>query len=131
MRGGGGWDIAPVPAGGGGSSAAAVVSLGGDPGEPAHERRPSRLRCALPDLRVVEWRLRAPRSGLPSPRPERGVDAFFVIDGELEATVGETRRTAGEGSLITVPRGDAYALAPSGPSGARLLGLHTPVSPRL
>jgi quercetin dioxygenase-like cupin family protein len=84
------------------------------------------LRCALPDLRVVEWHLRGPHPELPFHRQDREVDSFLVIEGELEAMLAGTTQTVGPGTLISVPRGVQHTLDYRGPERARLLSLHTP-----
>jgi mannose-6-phosphate isomerase-like protein (cupin superfamily) len=120
------WDIAAVPAGGGRPAGTAIVSpgAGGTRLEPGG--RPCRLRCALPDLCAVEWRLRGPQQALSFHHRGHGADSYFVIEGELEATVAGTTRTVGPDTLISVPAGAPHALAPSGRERVRLLGLRTP-----
>jgi mannose-6-phosphate isomerase-like protein (cupin superfamily) len=77
------WDIAPVPADGGLSASEAIISseVGGERLKVGNQ--PCRLRCALPDLCVVEWQIRGSRPKLPLPDHDRRVDSFFVIEGGL------------------------------------------------
>jgi mannose-6-phosphate isomerase-like protein (cupin superfamily) len=120
------WDIAPVPAGGGLPASEAVIDFDADGELLQLENRLRRLRCSLPDLRVVEWHLHGPQHDLPFRRPSGRVDSFFVIEGELEATLAGTTRTVGPDTLIAVPRGVRCTLHHHGPGRARLLVLHTP-----
>src|SRR5205807_3290433 len=76
-----------------------IVSPGG--GDKAAEGRNElcRVRCALPDIRVVEWHLHGSHLDLPFHHQDRGVDSFFVIEGVLEAVLGkrsEERRVGKE-----------------------------------
>jgi quercetin dioxygenase-like cupin family protein len=119
------WDISGVPADGGLPASAAVVSP-----DPGGERlgaanRPFRLRCALPELSVLDWHLAGPHLDLPPRRADR-FDSYFVIEGEVEAILAETRQTVGPGTLISVPGGVEPALELRASTRARVLGLHTP-----
>jgi quercetin dioxygenase-like cupin family protein len=120
------WDISAVPAEGGLPASEAIVSpyLGGEPLESGN--RLCWLRCALPDLCVVEWHLRAPHPDRPFHHQDRQVNSFFVIEGELEVTLAATRQTIGPGTLISVPRGVQPTLNHHGHGCARMLSLHTP-----
>jgi hypothetical protein len=84
------------------------------------------LRCALPDICVVEWHVRGPHPDLPSHDQGGGVDSYLVIEGELETMLAGRRQTAGPGTLISVPRGVQHTLNHRGPKRARVLSLHTP-----
>jgi mannose-6-phosphate isomerase-like protein (cupin superfamily) len=120
------WDISEVPAEGGLAPSDAIVSP-----EVGDERlesgsRGSRLRCALPDLCVVEWHLDGPHADLPLHDQDGRVDSFFVIEGELEAVLAGTRQTVGPDTLISIPRGAERSLDFCGSGHARILSLHTP-----
>jgi mannose-6-phosphate isomerase-like protein (cupin superfamily) len=122
------WDIAPVPAGGGRPVRDAIVSRdgSGERLELGNGDGVGLLRCALPDLTVVEWQLSGAFPDL-SPLPgDRGVDSFFVIEGELEATVAGAGQTVGPGTLISLSRGTRFTLSRRGLGPARVLSLHTP-----
>jgi quercetin dioxygenase-like cupin family protein len=120
------WDIFAVPADGGPSAATAIVSPGVSGMPDGAGNRLSRLRCVLPDLRVVEWHLSG-HAELPLHQPGRRAGAFFVIDGELEAMSGGTRRTVVAGTVICPPPGEKFTLTGRGP--ARVLSLHTALDP--
>ena len=115
------WDISAVPVGGGLPASRAIVST-----EAGGERVGCWLRCALPDLCVVEWHLRVPHQDLPFHQQDRRVDSFFVIEEELEAMLAGARHTVGPGTLISVPRGVPHTLSYRGYERARMLSLHTP-----
>jgi uncharacterized protein len=116
------WDISPVPADGGLPASAAVVSpsVGDEPLGSGDGL--GRLRCALPDLRVVEWNLRGPHADLPLHLLGHRVALLFVIEGELEATFGGMPQAIGPDTLVSVPRDERQTLQCHG--RARVLSLH-------
>lgn len=120
------WDISEVPADGGPPASEAIVSpdLRGE--RPESGNRLCWLRCALPDMCVVEWHLRGPHLDLPSHHQDRRVDSVFMIEGQLEVMLAGTRQTVGPGTLISVPRCVQHTLNHRGPERARMLSLHTP-----
>ena len=120
------WDISAVPADGGRPANEAIVSPDAGGERPASGNRLCRLRCALPDLRVVEWHLHGPDSDLQLHHHNSQVDSFFVIEGELEAMLAGARQTVGPGTLISVPRGVQYTLDHRGSGRARMLSVHVP-----
>jgi mannose-6-phosphate isomerase-like protein (cupin superfamily) len=120
------WDISPVPADGGLPASHATVSHDLPGADRAAESPPSRLRCALPDLHVAEWHLHGPHLNLPFQHRYRGVDSFFVIEGELDALLAGTTHTVRQETLISVPHGVQYAINYRGPNHTRVLSLHTP-----
>ena len=98
------WDISAVPASGGLPGGEAVVSPEGSGERLTSENWQCRLRCALPDLCVVEWELGRSHPELPFHDLGSGtVDSFFLIEGELEAMLAGTRQTVGAGTLISAP----------------------------
>jgi quercetin dioxygenase-like cupin family protein len=119
------WDIAKVPATGGLAASEAIVSPNHADEAGETESQPCRLRCAVPDLRVVEWHLHGPCLNLPFHHHDRWVDSFFVIEGELEAMLAGTAHTVGPGTLISVPRGVQHTINCRGPRRARILSLQT------
>jgi mannose-6-phosphate isomerase-like protein (cupin superfamily) len=94
--------------------------------EAGGERLESGNRLCWPDLCVVEWHLRRPHPALPFHHHDRQVDSFFVLEGELEATLAGTRQILGPGTLISVPSGVQHMLNYRVPERARMLSLHTP-----
>jgi quercetin dioxygenase-like cupin family protein len=121
------WDISPIPADGGLPTSEAIINrdLAGECRAGKHQQ--CRLRCALPDLRVIEWRLHGPPRNLPLHQQEPRVDSFFVIAGELEATLAGTAHTVGPGTLISIPPGAQHTIHYRGSNRARILSLHRPI----
>lgn len=120
------WDIAAVPASGGLPGSEVVVSPEGGGERLASENWQCRLRCALPDLCVVEWELGRSHPELPFHDRGSTVDSFFLIEGELEAMLAGTRQRVGAGTLISAPGSGDLAFDYRGPEPARILSLHTP-----
>jgi len=119
------WDISAVPADGGLSASAAIVSPSRAGERREVENQPCRLRCALPDLRVGDRRLRGPHPlDLPLHTQGSQIDTFLILDGAVEATVAGTTQTVGPGTLISSPRTVQPTLRQREP--AQILSLHTP-----
>jgi quercetin dioxygenase-like cupin family protein len=108
LRGEDGFDSDDPPADGGRSAADATVSSAG----PELGREP---QLAVAEL-VAE-----PGFEL-EPQLRDGVDAFFVLSGEIELTLGEERSRAGAGTWIVAPQ----ALRNPGRARARLLNVRAP-----
>ena len=120
------WDISGVPADGGLPASEAIVSLetGGERAKPGHKL--DRLRCALPDLCVVEWNFSGQHPDIPFHHDDSRVDTFFMLEGELDATLTGTKQTVGPDTLISVPRGVHFELESCGPEPTRMLSFHAP-----
>jgi mannose-6-phosphate isomerase-like protein (cupin superfamily) len=118
------WDVAAVPAAGGLSASEAIVSS--DPGGPLSEPGHSDcwVRCALPDLRVVEWHLREPHA-LTFRGQDDCVEVLLVIEGEPQVILPELRHSHGPGTLISVPRPGSCTLQHRRSGGLRILSLQT------
>jgi quercetin dioxygenase-like cupin family protein len=54
------------------------------------------------------------------------VDAFFVLEGEVEFTLADRAVRAGPGMLVAVPPGTVHGFGTPGPGRARVLNLHAP-----
>jgi len=118
------WDIAPVPAHGGLPASAAILSPATANHRP-HPGDPCRPRCALPELRVIEWRLNRSRTTVPLHTHHRRHNILLVLDGELHATLAGTRHTSPPAPSSPSPRSAAHGRDYHGPQPARLLSLHT------
>jgi quercetin dioxygenase-like cupin family protein len=67
-----------------------------------------------------------PRSGPPPHVHHREDEAFWVLEGELEVLVGESRFRAGAGSFVHLPRGVLHSYRNVGAGSARFLTLVVP-----
>jgi quercetin dioxygenase-like cupin family protein len=54
------------------------------------------------------------------------VDSFYVLEGEVEFTVGTETVRAGPGTFLAVPPGARHGFANPGPVRAKILNLHAP-----
>ena len=98
------WDISAVPASGGLPGSEAVVSPEGGGERLTSENWQCRLRCALPELCVVEWELGRSHPELPFHDLGSTVDSFFLIEGELEAMLAGTTPDRRRRHAISVSR---------------------------
>ena len=101
-----------------------VVS-GPDDGE-RHERdnRTITIRVDLPGLSINEIEFDE-TFVVPPHEHDDHVDAFYVLDGEVEFTVGEDTILAGPGTLLAAPPGARHGFR--GVRGtARVLNFHAP-----
>jgi mannose-6-phosphate isomerase-like protein (cupin superfamily) len=62
----------------------------------------------------------------PPHRHTNAQEAFFVLDGEVEFTLGTETVRGGPGTFVLVPGGPAHTFGNPGPAPARTLVLHTP-----
>jgi quercetin dioxygenase-like cupin family protein len=54
------------------------------------------------------------------------VDSFYVLEGEVEFTVGDDVVRAGPGTFVLAPPGTRHGFRNPGPGRARVLNLHAP-----
>jgi quercetin dioxygenase-like cupin family protein len=57
---------------------------------------------------------------------ELEVDSFYILDGELDFTLGDQIVRAGPGTFVSAPPGAVHGFKCPGPGRARFLNLHTP-----
>jgi quercetin dioxygenase-like cupin family protein len=101
----------------------AVVSR---PGEGERLDAEHLIKLALPELDVLEFSVGADYAG-PGPHfHEHHVDAFFVLEGELEFRAGEDTVHALPGSSVCVPPGVVHSFTTAEAKGARFLNVHAP-----
>jgi mannose-6-phosphate isomerase-like protein (cupin superfamily) len=67
-----------------------------------------------------------PQGGPPPQIHHRADEAFWVFEGELEVSVGESRFRAGAGSFVHLPRGVLHSYQNVGTAPARFLTLMVP-----
>jgi quercetin dioxygenase-like cupin family protein len=59
---------------------------------------------------------------------EDHADSFYVLEGEVEFTIGDETRRAGPGTWVAAPSGVRHGFAIPGPEGAHFLNIHAPGS---
>jgi mannose-6-phosphate isomerase-like protein (cupin superfamily) len=104
----------------------AIVSQPAE-GEPLQgDHRLLHVKAVRPELDFLEYEV---GPGYQGPGPhyhERHVDSFYVLDGELEFTVGGETVHAPAGTYLLVPQGVVHSFTNPGPGGARFLNIHAP-----
>ncbi len=113
----------------GGRPAAEVIVAGPGEGEPlpAGDRAVA-LKGALSDLRVAEWLLDAPYDGAERRRDDDQVDAYYVLEGELDVAVEGAERRAGPGTLISIPPGAPHTIGHRSRARTRVLHALAPAT---
>jgi mannose-6-phosphate isomerase-like protein (cupin superfamily) len=90
------------------------------------EDRVLHVKAVRPELDLLEYEV---GPGYEGPGPhyhERHVDSFYVLEGELEFTIGGETVRAGAGAYVLVPPRVVHAFTNPGPGGARFLNVHAP-----
>ena len=90
------------------------------------EDRELRVKAVRAELDLLEYDV---GSGYEGPGPhfhKRHVDSFYVLEGELEFTVGGETVRAPAGTFVVAPIGVVHAFTNPGPGPARFLNLHAP-----
>jgi quercetin dioxygenase-like cupin family protein len=96
------------------------------PGEGERLAPHIRLTLELPELSVNEVVVGPDFEGAGPHYHERHVDSFYVLEGELELTVGTETLRAGTGTSVAIPPGIVHSFTSSGPGTTRYLNLHAP-----
>jgi mannose-6-phosphate isomerase-like protein (cupin superfamily) len=120
------WDSFGMPADGGLPPGNAVVSPAGQGERLVTGRRDVLLKCELGELCVAEWELDGPYAGPPVHRHDHQVDAFYVVEGELELTMHGVAETFRAESLADVPRGVDHTFHHRADARGRVLNVHAP-----
>jgi mannose-6-phosphate isomerase-like protein (cupin superfamily) len=90
------------------------------------ENRDLRVRASWEQMDLLEYEA---GPGYEGPGPhfhKRHVDSFYVLEGELEFTVGGETLRAGAGTSVSVPTGVVHSFTNPGSSRARFLNVHAP-----
>ena len=64
--------------------------------------------------------------GVPLHRHHSYDEAFLVVEGEMEFTIGDQTKRCGPGSFAFVPRGEAHRFANPGPGKSRVIVIGSP-----
>jgi quercetin dioxygenase-like cupin family protein len=120
------FDSFAPPADGGLPAGAGVVSAAGEGERLASANRVALLKGDLTHLSFAEWEIDGPLGGPAEHEHDDQVDAFYVLEGELEFSLEGSVHDAGPGTLACVPRGVRYTFAHPGEGRARMLNVHAP-----
>lgn len=120
------WDSFGVPEDGGRPASDALIAGPGIGERLRTGRRELLIKGDLDDLCVVEWELDGPFAGPALHHHALNIDAFYVLEGELELTIAGEERTAEEGELVAVPLGVDHTFHHRRDDPARVLNIHAP-----
>ena len=98
------------------------------PGEgERHERDDALITvfAALPTLSVCEIAF-DPSFEVGHHRHDDHVDAFYVLEGEVEFLLADGPVLAGPGTFVAAPPGTVHGFRTPGPGRARVLNIHAP-----
>jgi quercetin dioxygenase-like cupin family protein len=121
------WDSCDPPADGGRRASEVIVVAPGEDEALAADDRAVALKGALTDLRVAEWLLDGPYHGAEPPRDGQ-VDAYYVLEGELDVGVEGAERRTGPGTLVSIPPGTPHTVAHRRRARTRVLHVLAPAS---
>jgi quercetin dioxygenase-like cupin family protein len=84
------------------------------------------VKIERPELSVNEVNVGPDFAG-PGPHfHKEHVDSFYVLEGQLEFTVGTETMVAGPGTSVAIPPKIVHGFTNPGPGGARYLNIHAP-----
>ena len=114
------------PADGGRPFADAVFAEPGSAETLEHENSRHHILCDLPQLTAIDMTFEPEFEGVdPHSHPDH-VDAFYVLDGQVEFRVGDEPRVDGPGTFVAAPPGAVHGFAVAGAEPIRVLNLHAP-----
>src|ERR671936_2377063 len=91
-----------------------------------HEASTHRILCDLPQLTAIDMTFQHEFEGVdPHTHPDH-VDAFYVLEGDVEFRVGDEPRIAGPGTFVAAQRNSVHGFRPTGREPIRLFNLHAP-----
>jgi len=120
------FDQHDVPADGGRPFADAVFATPENAETLRSDVRTHRILCDLPQLTVIEMTFQPVFEGVdPHSHPDH-VDAFYVLEGQVEFRVGDEPRMAGPGTFMAAPPNTVHGFRNADADPIRLLNLHAP-----
>src|SRR6266508_5549880 len=104
-----------------------AIFLGPGEGESVPgEHRDFLVKAERAELEVIEFAC-DPEFGPVEPHvhPDK-TDSFYILEGELEFTIGDELVRAGPGTFVAAPPGVRHGFRNPGPGRARFLNVHAP-----
>jgi quercetin dioxygenase-like cupin family protein len=83
------------------------------------------IRVDLPQLSVIEIEFDSTFEVDPHTHDDH-VDTFYVLEGEVEFTTGDTIVVGGLGTVVAAPPGTRHGFRSAGTGPARVLNVHAP-----
>jgi len=91
-----------------------------------HKTSLHRILCDLPQLTAIDMIFEPEFEGVDPHTHTDHVDAFYVLEGQVEFHVGDESRVAGPGTFLAAPPGTVHGFRVVGPEPIRFLNLHAP-----
>jgi quercetin dioxygenase-like cupin family protein len=85
-----------------------------------------RILCDLPQISAIDMTFQPVFEGVDPHTHADHVDAFYVLEGQVEFRAGDEPRIAGPGAFFAAPPGAVHGFRHAGPEPIRLLNLHAP-----
>ena len=101
-----------------------IVSRPGDGERFERSNRTLTIRSELPGISILEIEFDGTFSVDPHTHDDH-VDSFYVLEGEVEFTVGDDIVRAGPGTVLSAPPGARHGFRSAGGT-ARVLNIHAP-----
>ena len=104
-----------------------AIFLGPRAGEElAGRRRELRVKYEGGEFEVLEFWCEPGFGPIEPHVHEDHADSFYVLEGEVEFTIGDEVKRAGPGTWVAAPPGVRHGFAIPGPGPARFLNIHAP-----
>jgi quercetin dioxygenase-like cupin family protein len=87
-----------------------------------------RILCDLPQLSAIDMTFQPEFEGVDPHVHVDHVDAFYVLEGEVEFLVGDERHIARPGTFLAAPRNSVHGFHPGGAGPIRCFNLHAPAA---
>jgi len=114
------------PADGGRPLADAVFTRPEEAETIRHDTSTHRILCDLPQLSAIDMTFLPEFEGVdPHTHPDH-VDAFYVLEGQVEFRIGDEQRVAGPDTFVAAPRSSVHGFCNPGPEPIRFFNLHAP-----
>jgi quercetin dioxygenase-like cupin family protein len=104
----------------------AVLSGPGEGERIEHDTSTLVIKSDLPQLAVLDLTFLPEFEGVDPHTHGDHVDAFYVLEGEVEFHTDDGPRRAGPGSFFAAPRGTVHGFRNPGPAPLRVLNIHAP-----
>jgi quercetin dioxygenase-like cupin family protein len=85
-----------------------------------------RILCDLPQLSAIDMTFQPDFEGVDPHTHADHVDAFYVLEGEVQFRVGDESHIARPGAFLAAPRNSVHGFGPAGPDPIRCFNLHAP-----
>jgi quercetin dioxygenase-like cupin family protein len=114
------------PADGGRPFADAVFTRPEDAETLEHEASTHRILCDLPQVTAIDMTFLPEFEGVDPHTHADHLDAFYVLEGQVEFRVGDEPRVAGPETFVAAPPRTVHGFRHAGPEPIRLFNLHAP-----